>query len=445
MDAVLTLGKKRTNSQKLPFILVISIVVVSALLVMRDIMGMSIGKMSFVAVILLSCVLMNYRFVISFLFFLLPILNGLPGNYILPIIAITLLIKRKSLMSRKAYLFFFLLAFFESIHFPFYNFPINFPLTIGYLSALFLMCYVISANDPTLDYKRCLLLFCIGNALFLLIILGISSQYGGSAASILEEGNRMGETKTLTESLDGELMINANPNGLGAFAIVGASIVLVLFKTKHLKVLPMTIFLTIFLSVGSMSVSRTFYVCLALMLVLVVFSRQGNKKYGGRFFNYLVTIGILAAILYLILGNDLILNVILDRFTADDVITGSGRTEIMAMYHNWLMDNPVYLIFGTGSVHYQQVAQLPSACHNAIQQVMVAYGIIGLLLFSFLVYSGIKRCYTRKNFVYLIPFIVVFISVQASRVLNPWNNLYLFFAVFYVMKMGQLDTYTIDT
>lgn len=426
----------KSNWENIPVSLLLSVLSVTALLLMRDILGISVNKMFFVLIVVGACLFMNYRSIIALLFFLMPVLNGLPGNYILPVVALALFIKQPTLMSRNGYVFFTLLALFEIVHYPFYSFSTDIPLTIGYLSVLFLMCYTISIKDGSLDYKQCLLFFCMGNVVFLLIILGISSAHGGSVASFVAEGYRIGETKDLAEPMEGQLMINANPNGLGAFAITGAAIVLVLYKARRISALILSVFLAVFILVGTLSFSRTFFLCLALLLFLVVVVKGGEKKLRKRLPSIFALVIIVGALLFFLFSNELIYNVIYNRFAGDDMSTGNGRTEIMLMYHNWLSQHPICFLFGTGAVHYQDVVNLPSACHNAIQQIVVSYGIVGLFLFAVLVVSAIKYSY-NKFFLYLIPFIVVFISVQASRILNPWNNLYLFFAVFYVMKVGQ--------
>ena len=415
----------------------VSVLAVSALLILRDIFGLPINKFLFVGVVSLSCLMMNYSYIIAFFFFLMPILNGLPGNFILPTISIILIMKKGSLMSINAFMYFFLLLLFEIFHFPFYSFSINFPLTVGYLSAIFLLCYMVSANAVSIDYNRCLLFFCIGNAIFMLLILGLSIKYGGSVASLIMEGNRIGETKELVHSLDGELMISANPNGLGAYAITGAAIIFILYKNQIINILTMSSFIILFLLVGTFSLSRTFFLCLAVFLILVINTasiKVGHKNYAKMLF-FVMSVGVL---LYMIVNNELVYDAVYNRFMQDDVSTASGRTEIMEMYNDWLMQNPIYFFTGTGAIHYQEVVNLPSACHNAMQQILVSYGIGGLFYFAIPVFSKVKFYYEKFKFVYLIPFIVVFISVQASRVLNPWNNLYLFFVAFYAMKSGQI-------
>lgn len=412
----------------------------TSLIVLRDLFDFSVNKYIFVLLIASYCLVNNYRGIIYMTFFLMPILNGLPGNYLLPIIAFFLMIKNKNVITVKGFGVFFMLAIMELAHFPFYGFAIDLPLTIGYLSAFLLLCSFVSIDDDTLDYRLCLMSFCFGTVVFLLVIYGITVFNQGSIFMFVESQQRLGFTHELLDSMDYKLMMNANPNELGAFAVTCAAIVLTMYRTKHINTLWMIVFLVVSIFVGAFSISRTFFLCLGMLLVLNLFivdkKTKGKRKGAGR---YLLIILVVALIFYEIISNDALYGFIFGRFSTEDVEGGGGRMEIINMYNEWLKEHPVNLLFGTGAVHYVDVTMLPAKTHNAIQQIVVAYGLVGLLFFIYITIMALKKCYRNKNIIYLIPFIIAFVAVQASRILNPWVDLYLFFAAFYVMKLGRAN------
>lgn len=73
------------------WILIIYIVLLTALLGVRDIVGYDLSKYVFVALILGTSVLVNYQTLVSVITFTLPLLCGLPGNYLLPIWALLII------------------------------------------------------------------------------------------------------------------------------------------------------------------------------------------------------------------------------------------------------------------------------------------------------------------------------------------------------------------
>ena len=125
-----------------------------------------------------------------------------------------------------------------------------------------------------------------------------------------------------------------------------------------------------------------------------------------------------------------IFNAFTERFEDDSMVTGTGRTDILLDYMNFLMDNPLRLLFGTGSVFYKNVCNLDHSMHNGTQQILVSYGLIGFLPMLFVLFSPVFDYFKKNKFklAKILPLITVVLFVQTIQFLNP-NNLILPFAV----------------
>lgn len=416
-------------------LLVGAVVLMTIALYTRDLFGANLAKLFFVALAVIPAFFMSYQSLVCFIFFLFPLTSGIPGNIISPILIIVLLLKKRNSFGKISLYCFMILVFMELIHYAFYGFTINWTETLGYFCNLFFLFYLISLRDGLVDNRKCLLFFCIGLSVFLLAIFLIT-QINGSIEMLLESGNRIGYSKDITDSED-VMMLNANPNGLGFFSVVGIATILVLYSLRTIKFRVMILFSSLYLFVGAMSLSRTFLICVVLLLALYFFflGKAKGKKYRLLFLLFIVFI---AAGFYYIGKNTLLYEAYATRIDNGIGDNMGGRTEIFSSYNSYLLNNPLCLIFGTGAVHYHSVINtIINATHNGLQQILVSYGIVGFVFFFAITVSAIKKCYRKKTPICLVPFVIAFFYVQSGQLLNPSNNLYLFIVAFTAMKLSS--------
>lgn len=424
---------KHTNDG---ILLICAIVLMTIALYARDLFGVNLPKLYLVALAVIPAFIMSYQSLVCFIFFLFPLTSGIPGNIIFPILIVVLLLKKRNSFEKNSLYCFLILAFMELIHYIFYSFGINWTSTLGYFCNLFFLFYLISLRDSFVDNSKCLLFFCIGLAVFLIAIFLIT-QINGSVEMLLESGNRIGYSKDITDSEDAIMMLNANPNGLGLFSVVGFATVMVLYSLKRIKFWVMVLFSVLYLFVGAMSLSRTFLICVVLLVGLYLFFLGKTKGKIYWLLSLLFLVFIVAAFCYF--GKNTLLYEAytnrIDNVTGDNM---GGRTDVFSSYNNYLLDNPICLIFGAGAVHYHSVINtIFNATHNGIQQILVAYGLIGFFFFIVITVSAVRKCYVTKMSICLLPFIIALIYVQSGQLLNPSNNLYLFIVSFFVMKLSS--------
>ena len=118
----------------------------------------------------------------------------------------------------------------------------------------------------------------------------------------------------------------------------------------------------------------------------------------------------------------------------------------MVSYHNFIMENPNVLLFGVGLQNfvdklvnfYRVSANVP---HNSIQEIIVAWGLPGLLLIiimvSLLIYAAKKRSSNIKLINYIPLVIILFKSVAGQLLTSNYSLLALGFA--YITLVLELN------
>ncbi len=182
--------------------------------------------------------------------------------------------------------------------------------------------------------------------------------------------------------------------------------------------------LAIFLAVfGALTASRTYLVCLALMLILLLFSQRGSMEKKLRFMGSMVILVMAALVLLYLIFPDL-MEYYISRFRVTDITT--GRDVLMVKYNEFILDNPKVLFWGIGLNHFgddlmtvHKVAD--SVPHNGIQELVIAWGLPGLILFTCL--WGImiwrsRHCCKVHQLINYIPLIIILVKAQAGQMLN---------------------------
>lgn len=417
--------------------------VIVAFLYIRDLRGVEIPKMFFVVISVIPALFLDFSSIVYLLFFLMPLRSGLPENYLFPLLIFILIIKNKTIAGKTAWLCFFLVFFMEILHYPFYGFEIKWQKVLNFLAYFFLFIVFLTSKNRKIEVDKCVLFYCIGIAVFFFALYYLSFFV---AETDLASGYmfRIGKTKDMTGIDENLLMLNENPNGIAFLSISGLACILSLFRMKKCHIVPFLLCVVAYLVVGALTVSRTWILCVAILFVMYIL--MGSKKAHGDFIRKLFSILLVISIgsYYFIKSGDLV-SLFEVRMTDESFTSAGSRTELLSAYNSFMAGSPQYLFLGTGSVHYRDVAAssifgVNQSCHNAIQQVFVSYGVIGLLIFSFIFIRAFKINYTTHNFFLLLPFIMTFVFSQSTQFLNPAYNLFPFIAAFYVMRLENKNT-----
>ena len=387
----------------------------TTILYYRDFAVVDINKMYLVLLTFATAALLDYKHIVYLLSFLFPLSCGIPGNYIYPLLAILLFIKDNNRGFNK--LFFFIVIFlFEILHYGAYSFDSQFAEVLGYASFIFLLSYIITDNSRDLDLSKCLTFFCIGTCVLFLGLV-INTNILGEQIASTADGMRLGEIHELGDFKETRMMLSVNANVVGYYSIAAISCLLVLQYYKKIHSIFFFILFAIAFYAGLLSVSRTWFILLAVsFFTYLIFMKSSRIK--GIFLIIALCIG---AYIFLF-QNAMIIDAYVERFVDDtnNLATAGGRTVIFQQYNEFLADNPIVLCFGTGAVYYMEVSGLKLATHNATQQILVSYGWVGLSIFIFALIRQIKKYFNRKELIAILPLLTMTLFIQSIQFLNPY-------------------------
>jgi len=195
------------------------------------------------------------------------------------------------------------------------------------------------------------------------------------------------------------------------FAMAYSAVVLLTKKNKSKKeIIYYLAMYAVNLVVGFLTLSKAFMVVFAFeVLVLLVYYCIKHKKKALR------VIGIIIALLLLFcLVFRQRLDTILERFFIYnyDTLLGmltTGRSGIWQQYANAILESPLKLLFGFGLFSQEQLLIGP---HNFYIFILYRFGLIGILMLAYLVYSYVKSIKAKPNFsirlsLILLTFLVI--------------------------------------
>ena len=417
-------------------LLIVFCILFTTILYYRDFTATDFNKIYLVVMVSVTAMILDYKHIIYLLCFLFPLSCGIPGNYIYPLLCLLLVAKDKEFSVRKL-MFFVVIFFCEIAHYAFYDFDVRVAEVIGYSSFLFMLSYLVGDRSDDVDYAKCLTYFSIGVAIVLLaIVINTELMMSQIMISPMNENIRLGDT-TAFEDIEVERMkFSLNANTIGYYSIAAISCLLVLQYYKKINpILFLSIFAISFYG-GVLSISRT-WIMLMVVSIIVYLGLQQRDRFRG-----LLLIGILViGVICFLSKNAELLDLFIARFTDDtkNIETAGGRTIIFSKYNEYLADNPISLIAGTGAVYYRNVTQMYESTHNAIQQIVVSYGLLGLGLFLYAFINSAKKYGSKKELVTWLPICMTVLFVQTIQILNPYSLMCPIIVAFFALKLGSIQ------
>ena len=401
-------------------------ILVTILLYARDVLGVGVDKNVFIVLVTLFSLVMKYENLLSLILFTLPLMCGLPGNYFLPVWCLLIFIQQIKSKTFKlpVFAFWFIIVAWEVSIYGFYIFEIPIMNVLGYFSALFLTCALIS-EKRNLDYMTPVLCFCIGCCVLLGVIFLVYSS--DPAMMYAEGGVRMGGDAYADTP---EMTLKTNANNIGYFSSASIACLFALFYYKKINVATFSLLVGVAFSCGMFSVSRTWAISMALTLIVYLLFQRENRKIG--FALLCVIVGIL---IYYFSSHPFMLDAFIGRFEGDNIETGGQRTVLFAQYNHFLKEHPLNLIFGTSAQLYKEVTGLYHSTHNGLQQIWLSYGVIGFIVIMLAYLKTLKSNYVKKEYMACLPMLIIVFFLQTIQIFNPHNGLYPLIAAFFVMKM----------
>lgn len=299
-------------------------------------------------------------------------------------------------------------------------------------SELILLTFLMCISFKNIDYNficRALAFstLCMG----LIVICSIIKDQGSLEAAFVDSTYRLGSSADNSEQFG----LNYNANALGTMCNMS---VLVLLQLKLLEQGKKLDYLMIvgLLVVGIMTLSRAFLV--GAVLVFLFFVISSRNKNGKSIKNLFVAVIIILLVFYVIINfAPFIYERFVERFEVDDIT--NGRSDLITFYNQHIYSNLRYSMFGLGLQNlWDKILQIypyaEDVSHNSLQEMLVVWGIPGIIMFVSMIISMIKTSskyvikHTMANYSALLFFIIITMSGQlitSGRGLLYFSMIYL--------------------
>ncbi len=396
--------------------------------VLRDVMEFSLSKYIFLFICVIALVLMKTEHVALFLFFLIPLYAGLPGNYLTILFLVRL--GFSFYHERKQ----------REISVPMAVFTIGFVaflfiqnLTKGYASVyhyalcmeiclLFLLC----ETKIRFSARSALTLYAIGTTLVGFSALAVYAReysLGAILSGLVRFGDIYGE---------GGMRMTIDPNFLGFLCIAGIALEIEAVRRDLMegimkwKTLVSVLLLIPLAFLGFVGLSRAFFVCLFLLMICEIFLCARRPK---GLFLCLFALGLCAILGYFVISAHFsaLFQTLLDRFSLSDMQNANGRLDLIREWlAKWLSTAETFL-FGVGLFE--------TNVHFTALQYLFGLGIVGAFFAFGFAYFWAKKVGFRvgkENFIPILVVAVMSCAVPAAASLSA------FFPLVAVVRLSDL-------
>ena len=398
------------------YILPVSCIGVGFFVVLRDVLGVSVSKYIFLLICVSALVLMKTEHVALFLFFLVPLYAGLPGNYLTIFFLVRL--GASFYHERKRREVAVPLAVF-ALGFIVFLFVQNF--IKGYTSVYhYAICMEIGLlfllSELKLDFsaRHALTLYVLGTALVGFAALSVYAEEYSLSAILLGQirfGDIYGE---------GGMRMTIDPNFLGFHCLGGIALEAEAIRRDFAKgimrweTLASALLLIPLMFLGLIGLSRAFFVCLFLLICCELFLCGRTPK---GLLDCLCTLGFCAVLGYGVISSRFssLFQTLLDRFSMSDLRNANGRLELIDRWLGEWLSTAESFLFGVGLFQ--------TNVHFTALQYLFGLGICGAFFaFGFFYFwaKNIGFCLKGERFA---PFLTVFVmscSVPAGASLTAF-------------------------
>lgn len=307
------------------------------------------------------------------------------------------------------------------------------------LCAYFIFMMLVFNQNIRIDLRNILLFFSLG--IITASFAGLFSDYiPGLSSFMVEVRLKLGEGNYI-ERFCG---IQVNPN----FYTMDISIALAglfgLIISRHAKASDY-IFLVALSVFGIMSISKSFLVVYAMLLLLLIINLGKQNVFG--LFRGLFVVGVLIAVVYFV-ADKAYINAYLNRLLVDNSSGASfssvttGRYDLWKSYLDYIFGNTKVLLFGEGlgASNYQS-----KVSHNYFIETVYYLGLVGASLY-YLCFKTIfpKRDFSfRRSLVNYLPLIVLLVRGMAISLILR-DCLIFYYIIIAVMLNADLQSNKIN-
>ena len=406
-------------------IIVLAITVI--LIALRDCLNFSIGSNIFSGICLIGSLFLSQKERFVYLFSLLPFSRGLPySEMILIVLAIDIadaaLVKKECKIRIGMYLPILgviVIEILDTIKYGIDNVELIYLVFYMLVATYAVDFHAFQDEEETYiyGYSTCTIV-----AIALVVIREISEL---GLNYIFTYNVRFGA------NTNGRMVTNFNSNELGLYCVVAICLLMVLnLKRNKKSAFAMAVLLSM---LGLVSISRTFIMLMVVSWFFYLILSKASITKG-------LAVAIAFSIAFLVVQS-LVPNFVdwIKNYFVARSHTSGGRMNLVVDYFNWSFADMWTILFGY-SEYYTQILN-STAAHNGIQEIMVCWGIVGLVIcllwFDMLIRYSCNGI--RKSPDQWLPALVFFAFIQSVQLFTMHGYLLLMVLALSVLGMRGED------
>ena len=278
---------------------------------------------------------------------------------------------------------------------------LNLLLIIKVFSAFLLIYYSVRLIKIN-DFKQLTLLLTISTIITL--ILSNNSWYFSFLSNYFSDLNYYNDGFSSSNIVRSSGFMG-DPNYCAMLIIVVITILCVLYYHKDIGNI-FWLFIVLLVPLGMLTYSKSYFLCLVvlvfLMIIFVIFPK--HKVWAVC---CLAIVPILA--FFVFSGKFESVNMILDRFNADDITT--GRNDLNIAFLNHIVSSPSNLILGSG-IGSSRIVGVSNTVHNIYIELFYKYGLLGSSLFILTLFSLFPRRFKTTKYKVVNFFPLCFVVIM---------------------------------
>lgn len=384
-------------------------------LILRDLFDILIPMELFLIVISFIFLFINTEEIISIVAFLIPFENSILVSFLFISGTIVIIFKKKFKLDKIFLFLIFFILLWEIIHINNGYFLVNSYIKFGAALLFFLVVYSLR---ETISFKEISKSFIYGLCIFIILVL--INQFIFEGFSVNDVTNNFSRLGDFNPNTYGYGLYN-NPNAIGVSLNVAIGLLISFKENEKNNIIYILMFL-FFIFSGFITQSKTFLIVFTFQVIYFFVCKKEDliKK-----INQIVIFSIGFIIVFILLDYIFpsLIEEIIIRFRPEYIF--SSRDTIFNDYNSFIFSNSNNLFIGVGIQNINLKALFFSNPHNMIQEVFVAWGIIGLIWLMFLIIKvfsdGFKKRekqLNRKFLMDMLPLLSFLIATQLSRVFS---------------------------
>lgn len=385
------------------------------LLILRDMAGIPIPKILIVGMSALIFLVGDRNLIVAFLAFITPLSIGIPYITIECIALLFIFFKSEKIMIGKAIVFPFIIVFIEAVH-TIFGPNDTFWGFLRPIIMILLMTLLFLDTEEAYDYRLILKMYLLG---YIVLILFTVYMIGETAS--IEKFFEMGTTlgRNILEGTEGTRIFAGN-NDMGIFSTITVAISMLLLLTNQGNKLVLTLILIIGFAMGFMATSRgaVFSSIFCLLISILISVKRPKKLFKAILITTIFVLVVLLLINTVLSGAYI---TFMKKMQLADL--SNGRFSIFAIYNRVYLSDPVIFLTGVGMQNYAEKCGAPNSIHNAVQEVLVTWGLLGFLcvagFFTALYLNAVRGIpKSKRSFIFIMPALVFLFRAQFGRIFS---------------------------